>query len=50
MLNTTHCLSWYGNKHKLYRKDLSYLKLLAFYKAFYYDDVKLDNVLITREV
>ena len=50
MIKQTHCLSWYGGKHKLYRKDLAYLKLLAFYKAFYYNDVKLDNILITRSI
>jgi len=45
-----HCLSWYGNKHKLYRKDYNYLKLLAYYKAFYYDDVKLDGVSVERSL
>ena len=49
MLNTTHCLSWYGNKHKFYRKDFAYLKLLAYYKAFYFGDTYLDGILITRE-
>ena len=43
-----HCLSWYGDKHKFYRKDYGYLKLLAYYKAFYYSDVKLDNILVKR--
>ncbi len=45
----THCLSW-GNNHKLYRKDFMYLKLLAYYKAFYFDDVKLNGILIIRKL
>ena len=48
MLNKAHCLSWYGDKYKVYRKDYNYLMLLGYTKAFYYDDVKLDNVLIQR--
>jgi len=46
MLN---CLSW-GINHKLYRKDLAYLKLLAYEKAFYFDNVKLNGILITRSL
>ena len=44
-----HCLSWYNNKHKFYRKDLDYLMLLAYEKAFYFSDVKIDGVRIERE-
>jgi hypothetical protein len=42
-----HCLSW-GNDHKFYRKDYLYLKLLAYEKAFYFSDVKLDGIKIIR--
>ena len=47
----SHCMSWLGieGEHKFYRKDYNYLKLLAYYKAFYFPDVKLDGVLVTRE-
>ena len=44
----THLLSW-GKEHKFYRKDFEYLKLLAYYKAFYFSDVYLDGELITRK-
>ena len=46
----THCLTWYGGKYKVYRKDFDYLMLLGYGKARYYDDVKLDGVLITRQL
>ena len=45
----THCLTW-GNNHKLYRKEYSYLMLLAYHKAFYFSDVKLDGVLVERSL
>jgi len=44
-----NCLEW-GNNHKLYRRDYNYLKLLAYHKAFYFSDVKLNGILINREV
>ena len=46
-----HCMSWLDieGEHKFYRKDYNYLKLLAYYKAFYFPDVKLDGILVTRE-
>jgi len=42
-----NCLAW-GNNHKLYRKNLDYLKLLAYEKAFYFNNVKLNGILINR--
>ncbi len=44
----THCLEW-GDNHKLQRKDLSYLKLLAYEKAFYFSNVKIDGKPIERK-
>ena len=45
-----NCLEWEhcGEKHKLYRKDLEYLKLLAYEKTFYFPIVKLNGILINR--
>jgi hypothetical protein len=43
----THCMTW-GDNHKFYRKNLDYLKLLAYEKAFYFSDVKIDGKPITR--
>lgn len=45
----THCLSW-GINHKLYRKDLAYLKLLAYEKSFYFCNVALDGIFIDMRV
>ena len=47
MQKITHCLEW-GNGHKLYKKDFDYLKLLAYEKAFYFDNVLLNGVSIKR--
>jgi len=44
----TNILTW-GKNHKLYRKDIEYLKLLAYEKAFYFSNVKLNGVLIRRK-
>jgi len=45
----THCLEW-GNGHKLFRKDLLYLKLLAWEKAFYFSEVKIDGEKVRRSL
>jgi len=45
----THCLSW-GINHKFYRKNLDYLMLLAYDKAFYFSDVKIDGVSVERQL
>jgi len=46
----THCLTWYGGKYKVYRKNLDYLMLLAYDKAFYFSDVKIDGVSVERQL
>jgi len=44
-----HCLTWDRGQHSFYRKNYEYLKLLAYYKAFYFSDVYLDGILIQRQ-
>lgn len=43
----THILTW-GDNHKLYRKDIEQLKLMAYEKAFYFSNVKLNGQAVER--
>ena len=43
----TNIITW-GNNHKYYIKNYDQAKLYAYYKAFYFDNVKLNNILIKR--
>ena len=44
----TNILTW-GKSYKWYCKNLKRIKLMAYHKAFYFDNVYLNRVKITRQ-
>jgi hypothetical protein len=45
----SNIITW-GNNHKRYIKNYEQAKLAAYYKAFYFGNVKLNGIPINRSV
>lgn len=42
-------ITW-GNNHKRYVKSIKEAELIAYYKAFYFDNVKLNDIKVERKL
>lgn len=49
MKEKSNIITW-GNNHKRYIKNIEQAKLIAYEKAFYFENVKLNGVQVTHNM